>query len=77
MADGILVHLMIFLSGSTALGVVAHAVSTFPTPRNPYGAWFLGVVQFTVGQRTAARNTLEGKDTEAFGVRKPDDGDLR
>lgn len=53
-------HLSIFLSGATTLGIVAHAVNTFPTPKRPYGAWLLGVVQFAVGQRVSAKNTLNG-----------------
>jgi hypothetical protein len=61
-------HAVIFLSGMTALGIVAHAVNTFPTPQNKYGQWFLGLIQFIVGQRIAAFNTMQGKDTKAFGV---------
>lgn len=67
-------HAIIFVAGGTALGIVAHAVNTFPTPTNKYGAWLLGTVQFAVGQRVAARNTLVGKDTMAYGVSKPSDG---
>lgn len=63
-------HLIVFVAGGTALGIVAHAVNTFPTPRNPYGAWLLGVVQFAVGQRVAAMNTLKGQDTVTTGVNK-------
>ena len=59
-----------FLAGGTALSVVAHAVNTFPTPKNPYGAWLLGTIQYAVGQRVAAKNTLQGKDTMAVGVEK-------
>jgi hypothetical protein len=57
-----------FLSGATAMGGVAHAVNTFPTPDNKYGAWFLGVVQWVVGQRVVANNTLQGLQTVARGV---------
>lgn len=71
MHDGLFTHVIYFLSGSTALGIVAHGVNTFPTPKNPYGQWLLGWLQFIVGQRVAARNTLQGKDTEAVGVVKP------
>ena len=63
-------HGVIFLAGGTALSIVAHAVNTFPTPKNPYGAWLLGTIQFAVGQRVAARNTYQGKDTMAVGVEK-------
>ena len=58
------------LAGATALAIVGHAVNTFPTPKNAYGAWFLGVVQFTVGQRIASKNTFEGKDTVVTGISK-------
>lgn len=67
-------HIVLLMSGATMLGIVAHAVNTFPTPKNPYGAWLLGVVQFTVGQRVVAKNTLQGKDTMAVGVEKPTAG---
>ena len=58
-------HLIYLGSGVTLLAVIAHAVNTFPTPKNPYGAWFLGVIQYAVGQRQRGTNTLEGKDTES------------
>ena len=51
------------LFGATAVGIVAHAVSSFPTPANKYGVWFLGVVQYAVGQRMRASNTLAGRDS--------------
>ena len=56
-------HFEIFLAGSTALGIVAHAVNTFPTPANAYGQWLLGVVKFIVGQRQSAMNAMRGNDT--------------
>jgi hypothetical protein len=61
MSDGFSEHVILFLSGSTALGIIAHAVNTFPTPENKYGQWFLGLVQFIVGQRIQGNRTLEGK----------------
>ena len=63
-------HLGFIFGGATAMGIIAHAVNTFPTPKNPYGAWFLGVVQFAVGQRVAAKNTLQGMDTVATAMPK-------
>jgi hypothetical protein len=57
-----------FFAGSAFLGIVAHAVNTFPTPVNPYGAWLLGVIQFAVGQRVAAANTFKGLQTMATGM---------
>jgi hypothetical protein len=58
------------LAGASVVGLVAHAVNTFPTPDNAYGAWLLGVIQFAVGQRVASKNTLKGMDTVATGVTK-------
>lgn len=66
-------HASIFLSGATAVGIVAHAVNTFPTPRSPFGAWLLGVVQFAVGQRVAAGNTFKGQDTQSIAIPKSKD----
>lgn len=56
-------HFTTFFAGATALGVVAHAVNTFPTPANKYGQWFLGCIKFAVGQRISAMNAFQGKDT--------------
>lgn len=61
-------HLSIFLAGSTALGLVAHAVNTFPTPSNPYGQWLLGIIKFAVGQRQSAMNAMRGNDTAVVAV---------
>lgn len=61
-------HMLSALAGATVLGIVAHAVNTFPTPTNKYGAWALGVVQFAVGQRVAASNTFKGLQTAAQGI---------
>lgn len=61
-------HVEIFLAGSTALGIVAHAVNTFPTPKNQYGQWFLGIVKFIVGQRVSAMNAMRGQDTMVVAV---------
>ena len=54
-------HIFFFLSGSAALGIVSHAVNTFPTPKTAMGRWFLGVIQYAVGQRMQAYDTLNGK----------------
>lgn len=74
MPDSILNHVWgaagLFLSGSATLSLVAHAVNTFPTPKNPYGAWALGVVQFAVGQRIVAKNTLSGAQSVVTAVKE-------
>jgi len=55
-------HVQIFLSGSTVLAIVAHAVNTYPTPKSPLGQWFLGCIQFAVGQRLQGKQTIGGQD---------------
>jgi hypothetical protein len=65
-ADGAVMtwqHMEIFFAGSTALGLIAHAVNTFPTPANPYGQWLLGIIKFAVGQRQSAMNAMRGSDS--------------
>ena len=61
-------HLVVFLAGSTALGIVSHMVSTFPTPKNVYGQWFLGTIKFIVGQRISALNAVQGMQSEVMAV---------
>ena len=56
-------HLVIFFSGASVFGVVAHAVQTFPVPQNKYGQWVLSVVQYAVCQRERAANTMLGAST--------------
>lgn len=56
-------HVQIFLTGSTALAFVAHIVQTFPPPQNKYGQWALGSIQWLVGQRLRAANTMQGEGT--------------
>lgn len=58
-------HIEIFLAGSTALGIVSHAVNTFPTPQSAFGKWLLGLVQFVVGQRVQASQTMTKPAPEA------------
>jgi hypothetical protein len=50
-------HALTFLSGSTAMGIVAHAVNTFPQPKSAFWSWVLGTIQYAVGQRTQAAVT--------------------
>lgn len=56
-------HFQIFVSGSTALAFVAHMVQTIPTPESKWAQWLLGGVQWFVGQRIRAANTLAGEGT--------------
>lgn len=46
-----------FLSGATAIGIIAHAVNTFPMPQSKYGQWFLALVQYVVGQKDKSQQT--------------------
>lgn len=57
-----------FLYGMALLSLVAHAVNTFPTPKNQYGQWVLGLIKFFVGQRMSAMNALKGNDTVTVAV---------
>jgi hypothetical protein len=52
------VHWDDMLFGATILGIISHAVSSFPPSGNPYINWILGIVQFAVGQRQRALITL-------------------
>lgn len=61
-------HAVTFFSGMTFLGIVAHAVNTFPTPASQYGQWFLGIVKYAVGQRISAMNAFKGNDTMVVAV---------
>lgn len=57
-------HASIFLAGSTALGLIGHAVNTFPVPDSAIAKWILGVVQFAVGQRLQATQTRNGNGND-------------
>ncbi len=61
-------HWQDVLAGATFIGIVAHAVNSFPTPSNVYGQWFLGIVKYAVGQRVSAANAIAGLQTEATAV---------
>lgn len=68
-------HVVLFCSGifggATGIGILAHMVQTFPTPKNIYWAWFLGCLQYAVGQRYRALNTMQGQDTITTGINPP------
>ena len=57
-----------FLYGMTLVAILAHAVNTFPTPKNVYGQWILGIIKFGVGQRISAMNAIRGNDTVTIPV---------
>ena len=58
-------------AGNTAIILaVSHAVQGFPTPENKYGAWLVGSIQYFVGQRERALNTLAGQATVTTGITK-------
>lgn len=67
-------HIYLTISGilgsGTAFTILAHAVQSFPTPKNEYWAWFLGVLQFAVGQRERADNTWNNLDTKTVGIQR-------
>jgi hypothetical protein len=49
-----------FFSGAAVIGLIAHAVNTFPMPKSAIGRWALGVIQYGVGQRTQGTFTMNG-----------------
>jgi len=65
-------NLIYFLSGSTVVGIIAHAVNTFPTPKSRMGQWLLGVIQYAVGQRISGMNTFQG--LQSVVTSKPENG---
>ena len=52
---------MLIFTGMGGFSALGHIVSTFPTPKNPYGQWLLGSVQYIVGQRVQAQQTVSGQ----------------
>ena len=70
MANGLVIsnEALYFLGGSTFIGILGHAVNSFPTPNNPYGQWILGVLKYIVGQRVSALNALNGLQSEVTAV---------
>lgn len=67
-------HLTLLFSGVTVTALIGHAVNTFPTQNNPYVAWFIGLVQWFVGQRQQAYQTQAvARDTKEY--KKFSDGD--
>lgn len=58
------------LGSATIWAIISHAVQTFPTPANKYGQWCLGTIQYAVGQRERAVNTLAGQDTQATAIQR-------
>jgi hypothetical protein len=57
-----------FASGATAWSILGNAVNTFPTPKNIYGAWLLGVLKYAVGQRVTGANAFRGLQSEVTAV---------
>ena len=56
-------HVQLFFGGAGAISIIGHAVQSFPTPENKYGQWILGSIQYAVGQRYRANNTVQGEGT--------------
>lgn len=61
-------HWQDVLAGATFIGILAHAVNSFPTPTNVYGQWLLGIIKYIVGQRFSAANAIAGLQTETTAV---------
>jgi hypothetical protein len=49
------------LAGTFGLSVLAHLVSQWPTPQNKYWQAILGTIQWAVGQRLQAAQTISGQ----------------
>lgn len=58
------------LFGVFTTSIISHAVQKFPTSNNAYVNWLLGIVQFAVGQRERALNTLNGNATQTVTIKK-------
>lgn len=58
----------LWAGGMTFWAAVGHAVNTCPAPDNKWWRWGLGCIQFLVGQRIAAANTVNGLQTMATAV---------
>jgi hypothetical protein len=57
-----------FLSDTSVVLIIAHAVNTWPTPKNQYGQWVLGMIKFIVGQRISGTNAFNGLQSEVTAV---------
>lgn len=53
--------------GATILGIISHAVNSFPPSENKYINWLLGVIQYAVGQRQKALSTLPNQNQNPNG----------
>ena len=61
-------------SGATGLGVVSHIVQTFPIKDNRWVNWIIGIIQYVVGQRERAVNTLNSNGTLTIAATSTGDG---
>ena len=52
---------MLVFTGVGGISAIGHIVNTFPTPKNVYGQWLLGSLQYIVGQRVQAQQTASGQ----------------
>ena len=48
--------------------LLAHAVTTCPTPQNTWARWALGIIKWGVGQRISAVNAVNGLQSEVTAV---------
>lgn len=55
------------LLGATFVGILGHALDSFPVPENRYGKWALGVAQFIIGQRLKAQVSMQDNRGTAGG----------
>jgi hypothetical protein len=57
-----------FASGAVAWKILGNAVDTFPTPKNIYLQWALGVIKYAVGQRETGAIVFRGLQSEVTAV---------
>jgi hypothetical protein len=65
-------HSAIF--GSIGLAILGHAVNTLPVPKNKWGQWIVGILQFSVGQINRSKNTVNGLDTVTVATTRKENG---
>ena len=61
-------HISLVLGSVTTWSIIGHAVQTVPTPKNVWGQWFIGIIQYAVGQKYRAANTIAGATTVTTAV---------
>lgn len=48
-----------FIGGGFSWTLMSYAAQTFPKPKNVYGLWILGLVQFGLANKTLAQDNFK------------------